>query len=41
MTRSAQPYSDEQLAQACRLGTSTVFEASGLATSATDIAINQ
>ena len=32
-------YSTEQLAQACKLGTSTLFEASGLATSAADIAI--
>lgn len=32
-------YSPEQLAQACKLGTSTLFEASGLATSAADIAI--
>ena len=39
MTQSAQPYSDEQLAQACRLGTSTLFEASGIATSAVDAAI--
>lgn len=34
-----QPYSAEQLAQACKLGTSTLFEASGLATSAADAAI--
>lgn len=33
------PYSAAQLEQACRLGTSTLFEASGLATSATDAAI--
>jgi len=32
-------YSAEQLAQACKLGTSTLFEASGLATSAADAAI--
>jgi len=32
-------YSKEQLAQACRLGTSTLFEALGLDTSATDISI--
>lgn len=32
-------YSAEQLAQACKLGTSTLFEASGLDTSSTDIAI--
>ncbi|MEJ5127514.1 dimethylmenaquinone methyltransferase [Comamonas sp. MYb21] len=32
-------YGAEQLAQACKLGTSTLFEASGLATSAVDAAI--
>ncbi|WP_434667251.1 dimethylmenaquinone methyltransferase [Paraburkholderia sp. A3BS-1L] len=32
-------YSAEQLAQACKLGTSTLFEASGIPTSAADIAI--
>ena len=39
MTSAAQPYRAEQLAQACNLGTSTLFEASGLSTSATDVAI--
>ena len=33
MTSAAQPYRAEQLAQACNLGTSTLFEASGLSTS--------
>ena len=32
-------YTAEQLAHACKLGTSTLFEASGLDTSSTDIAI--
>lgn len=32
-------YSDAQLAQACKLGTSTLFEASGMSTSAVDPAI--
>lgn len=36
---TATPYSAEQLAQARRLGTSTLFEASGIATSAVDVAI--
>lgn len=36
---SIQTYSAEQLAQACKLGTSTLFEASGIATSAVDVAI--
>jgi 4-hydroxy-4-methyl-2-oxoglutarate aldolase len=34
-----QTYSAVQLAQACKLGTSTLFEASGIATSAVDTAI--
>lgn len=36
---TAPTYSAEQLAQARQLGTSTLFEASGLATSAADVAI--
>ena len=35
----AQPYDAALLAQACKLGTSTLFEASGLSTSAVDVAI--
>ena len=39
MTNALSTYGAEQLAQACRLGTSTLFEASGIATSAVDAAI--
>jgi len=39
MTAATPPYSAAQLAQARKLGTSTLFEASGLATSAADVAI--
>lgn len=39
MSTAAQLYSASQLAEARRLGTSTLFEASGIATSATDLAI--
>lgn len=39
MTTAAQPFGAAELAQACKLGTSTLFEASGVHTSAVDSAI--